>query len=308
MQLPGDVRGFVDEYAGQVPSSNLARAVAAMSEHYRGHRPTAALLLPAREKVAAYLVTRLPATYAAAFAVLSQVRHCPVTSLLDLGAGPGAATLAARQIFSLSQCTLIESDPDFVEVARQLLPEAELLPRDLRRFDEYPAHDLVVANCALSELSDADRSAVVDRAWRAARVALVILEPGSPAGFALIRTLRDRLLGQGAHMIAPCPAEGPCPMVAPDWCHFGQRVERTSLHRRMKRAELGYEDEKFSYVALAKAEVPRAAARILRRPEQRPGMIELVLCHGDQIRKERVTRRTPDAFRAARHALWGGEW
>jgi ribosomal protein RSM22 (predicted rRNA methylase) len=231
-----------------------------------------------------------------------------VTSLLDLGAGPGAATLAARQIFSLSQCTLIESDPDFVEVARQLLPEAELLPRDLRRFDEYPAHDLVVANCALSELSDADRSAVVDRAWRAARVALVILEPGSPAGFALIRTLRDRLLGQGAHMIAPCPAEGPCPMVAPDWCHFGQRVERTSLHRRMKRAELGYEDEKFSYVALAKAEVPRAAARILRRPEQRPGMIELVLCHGDQIRKERVTRRTPDAFRAARHALWGGEW
>jgi ribosomal protein RSM22 (predicted rRNA methylase) len=152
VQLPGDIRAFVDEYAGQVPSSNLARAVAAMSEHYRGHRPTAALLLPAREKVAAYLVTRLPATYAAAFAVLSQVRHCPVTSLLDLGAGPGAATLAARQIFSLSQCTLIESDPDFVEVARQLLPEAELLPRDLRRFDEYPAHDLVVANCALSEL------------------------------------------------------------------------------------------------------------------------------------------------------------
>jgi ribosomal protein RSM22 (predicted rRNA methylase) len=109
-------------------------------------------------------------------------------------------------------------------------------------------------------------------------------------------------------MVAPCPAEDACPMRAPDWCHFAARLERTGLHRRLKHGELNYEDEKFSYVVLAKAEVPRASGRIIRRPEQRPGLIQLVVCRGQEIRTERITRRDPERFRAARKSEWGGEW
>ena len=72
--------------------------------------------------------------------------------------------------------------------------------------------------------------------------------------------------------------------------------------------ELGYEDEKFSYVALAKTAVARAQARIIRRPEQRPGLIQLVVCRGDSTQHEKVTRRNPGAFRSARKAQWGDEW
>ena len=93
-----------------------------------------------------------------------------------------------------------------------------------------------------------------------------------------------------------------------DWCHFMQRVERTSLHRRMKNAALGYEDEKFSYIAVARQEILRAGARIIRRPQQSPGLVQLTLCSGDTIRPERVTRRDPQLFRAARKAEWGDEW
>jgi len=149
---------------------------------------------------------------------------------------------------------------------------------------------------------------LLERAWQAARVALVIIEPGSPAGFAVVRNLRDHLLGLGARMVAPCPGEGLCPMPSGDCCHFGQRVERTSLHRRMKEGALGYEDEKFSYVALAKKEIRRAEARIIRRPEHSPGLVQLVLCAGDQVRADRITRRNPVLFRAARKAEWGDEW
>jgi ribosomal protein RSM22 (predicted rRNA methylase) len=136
----------------------------------------------------------------------------------------------------------------------------------------------------------------------------VIVEPGSPAGFAVVREIRDHLLAKGACLAAPCPHTGPCPIVAPDWCHFAARLERTSLLRRMKHAALGYEDEKFSYVILTKTEVARAGARIIRRPEHRPGLIQLTLCRGDAIRTEGFTRRNPSAFRSARQAQWGEEW
>lgn len=97
-------------------------------------------------------------------------------------------------------------------------------------------------------------------------------------------------------------------MPAGDWCHFAARVERTGLHRRLKSGALNYEDEKFAYVAVARAETPHPAGRVVRRPEPRPGLIHLTVCRGDAISLENVTRRDPARFRAARHAKWGGEW
>ncbi len=312
MQVPLELREYVAALAGRVPSGELERACAAMSTHYRGRERTSSLALSPQAKIAAYLVTRLPATYVAAHAVLSELKHrlgnVPINCLLDLGAGPGAATLAARSLFPALAATLVESDPAFAAIARELLPGTTLLTQDLRSGTDYLPHDLVVASYALGELSPAHRVLVVDRAWQAARLALVLIEPGSPAGFAVVREIRDRLLTNGACMAAPCPGEGACPIVAPDWCHFAARLERTSLLRRVKHAALGYEDEKFSYVILTKAGVTRAAARIIRRPEHRPGLIQLTLCRGDALRVEGVTRRNAAAFRAARQAQWGEEW
>jgi ribosomal protein RSM22 (predicted rRNA methylase) len=312
VQLPPDLREYIAAQAERVPFAELERACAAMSAHYRGRERTSSLALSPQAKTAAYLATRLPATYVAAHAVLSELQRrlgdASIASLLDLGAGPGAATLAARSLFPTLAATLVESDPAFASIARELLPWAALLTQDLRSATGYLPHDVVVASYTLGELSPAHRLRVVERAWQAARLALAIVEPGSPAGFAVVREIRDHLLASGARMAAPCPHEGPCPIVAPDWCHFAARLERTSLLRRMKHAALGYEDEKFSYVILTKTEVARARARIIRRPEHRPGLIQLTLCRGDAIRVEDVGRRNPSDFRSARQAQWGEEW
>jgi ribosomal protein RSM22 (predicted rRNA methylase) len=312
VQVPPDLREYVAAQAERVPFAELERACAAMSAHYRGHERTSSLALSPQAKTAAYLVTRLPATYVVAHAVLSELRQrlgsAAIASLLDLGAGPGAATLAARSLFPALAATLVETDDAFSAIARELLPGTALLTQDLRSVIDYPPHDLVVASYALGELSPAHRLRTVDRAWQAARLALVLIEPGSPVGFAVVKEARDHLLASGARMTAPCPAEGPCPILAPDWCHFGARLERTSLLRRMKHGALGYEDEKFSYVILAKRSVTRATARIIRRPEHRPGLIQLTLCRGDAIRVEGFARRNRTAFRSARQAQWGEEW
>lgn len=300
MHLPDSVRRLIDERADAVGFPAIKRAAAALSGEYREGQ---AARIGTEERTAAYLVTRMPATYAAAHMVLQEVqdRVGAILSVLDVGAGTGAASLAARELFPAAAITMIERDTAMSAAAREWLPEARIVSGDATQILALPPHDLVIACYSLGEFS----AHLAAKLWQAARVALVVIEPGTPRGFASVLGVRDELLGAGAHMVAPCPAETACPMVDPDWCHFAARVERSSLHRRIKEAELGYEDEKFSYVALSREPVEMARARIVRRPVHQPGLIVLETCAPEGLRPERVKKRDRDAYRAARKAHWG---
>jgi ribosomal protein RSM22 (predicted rRNA methylase) len=303
VQLPQHVRRAVEERAETVGFATLKRAAAAMSDAYREGRIAR---LNAAERTAAYLVTRMPATYAAAHAVLREVQarlgETAIGSVLDAGAGTGAASLAARECWGqATRITMIERDGAFTEAARQWLPDVRVLADDLTRVESLPQHDLVMAAYSLGELE----RPMADILWKAARVALVVIEPGTPRGYSLVLQIRDDLLAAGAYMAAPCPAAMACPLTSPDWCHFAARVERSSLHRRIKDAELGFEDEKFSYVALAQEPMALPRARIIRRPQHAPGLIELRTCTPDGPRTRQVRKRDREAYRSARHAGWG---
>jgi ribosomal protein RSM22 (predicted rRNA methylase) len=303
---------MIEARAGAMPLERLRRAAKALSDHYRDHGAGGASSLASEERVAAYLATRFPATYAAAIGVLLEVQSRigdAVASILDLGAGMGAATLAAQRVFPrLQKSALVEADAAFIEAGRELLPDATWLRADLRRQRRFEPHGLVIASYALGELEQADALAAADAAWDAARNAFVLIEPGAPRAFDLVLAIRSRLIERGAHLIAPCPWQGPCPLAGRDFCHFAERVERSALHRRAKDAELNYEDEKFSYVAFSRTPVKRAAGRVIRRPEHQPGLITLEVCRGEAIAIERTTKRDRDRFRAARKASWGDEW
>jgi ribosomal protein RSM22 (predicted rRNA methylase) len=224
--------------------------------------------------------------------------------VLDIGAGSGAAALAAREHFPAARLTLIERDTALIEPARVWLPDAGFLAQDAARMESFPPHDLVIASYSLAEMGSAS-ARIAHRLWRAARVALLILEPGTPKGFAFLRAIRQELLSAGANMLAPCPAAMPCPMSADNWCHFAARVERSSLHRRIKDAALNYEDEKFSYIAFAREPVDLPSARIVRHPQHQPGLITLETCTPSGLATQRVLKRDRDSFRRARKAVWG---
>jgi len=299
VQLPVAIRQQIEDHADSLGFPALQRAAAALSAAYREGR-TARLSGP--ERTAAYLVTRMPATYAAAHSVLREVApHIAPASILDAGAGTGAASLAARVFFPDAQVTLIERDPSFAAAARQFLPDAALISSDIAHLNPLPPHDLVIAAYSLGEFG----AELAAHLWQATRVALILIEPGTPRGFALIRQVRTGLLAAGARMIAPCPASTACPLIDPDWCHFAARVERSSLHRRVKGGELGHEDEKFSYIALAREAVELPAARIIRHPRHHPGLIEIETCTPNGVRFERIGKRDRHRFRAARKAAWG---
>ncbi len=185
---------------------------------------------------------------------------------------------------------------------------ATWLDADLSHPTAFEEHDLVVISYAIGELSTRSVTRLISSAWEAARV-LVIVEPGTPKGFGHVLDVRNAMISAGAKLIAPCPHHEECPLAAAgDWCHFAERVERSAIHRRVKSAALGYEDEKFSYVVAAKDPVVRPAARVVRHPQVHGGHMQLTLCTAKGLQQATITRSQKALYRAARKARWGDAW
>ena len=142
--------------------------------------------------------------------------------------------------------------------------------------------------------------------WSKTRDMLLVVEPGTPAGYRRILELRGRLIARGAHVIAPCPHDGTCPLETPDWCHFVQRLPRSRAHKHLKGAELPFEDEKFSYVALARTPAAQRPARALAQPLVTKAEMRVKLCRPDG-RADIATfpRRDKVAYARVRRLGWG---
>jgi ribosomal protein RSM22 (predicted rRNA methylase) len=312
VELPRDLREGIEAAVAGVPGEDLTDAVDRLIDRYRADRPADEPILSGPVDVAAYAVYRMPATFAAVRAALAQLaRACPdlaPASQLDLGGGTGAAVWAARSVFSsLGTATVLDQVPEALEVGRRIDPP---LPVTWRRstMDELDTADLVTVSYVLSELSGADQAELVRRASLAAEQAVVVVEPGTPAGYRRILAARDVLVGLGRPIAAPCPHAQACPLLRGDWCHFGVRINRSALHRRLKSAELGYEDEKFSYVA-AGPTPSQGWGRVLRRPQQRKGLVSLRVCTPDPgVATDLVSKRQGERYKAARDVTWGDTW
>jgi ribosomal protein RSM22 (predicted rRNA methylase) len=315
MELPRALRQAVDQALEGVPARDLAAAAEALSKRYRAElrdgRPHVADDLAAR----AYLAARLPATYAAiraALSVVAEVRpQFAPRSLLDFGAGPGTVLWAARDCWSdLESATLIEASAAMRKFGAEFASQSGAAAIDWR--GDAPtagARDLVTLAYVLDELDAAQRTTLVQQLWSLTGDTLLIVEPGTPAGYRRILDARDLLLRQGAYMIAPCPHASACPLIAPDWCHFSRRVARSRAHLQAKKAEVPWEDEKFSYLAVARHSVTLPAARVLAPPRAGSGKVELKLCEGDgAARTVLVTRREGDRFKQAKRLGWGEAW
>jgi ribosomal protein RSM22 (predicted rRNA methylase) len=317
MELPPALRRAVDRALSGRRAGDLAAAAAALSQRYRDERRDGRRHVASDDDALAYLAVRMPATYAAvraSFAAIKQVRpdFAPKTAL-DIGSGPGTALWAAADCWpALADALLVEASPVFRACGEALAHEA-LLPRVTWRtadvasdaIDAAP-RDLVTVAYALNELAPEAQPALVQRLWQATADTLVIVEPGTPAGWRRVIAARAALIQAGAHVLAPCPHAHACPLSAPDWCHFAVRVARSRLHRLAKEAELSWEDEKFSYLAVSRQPASAAAARVIGRPRKGSGRVTLKLCRRDgSAGEELFSRRDGPAFKRAWRSDWG---
>jgi ribosomal protein RSM22 (predicted rRNA methylase) len=367
-RLPGALQDAIARFTDEIAPKELAARTASLSECYRGGAGSDAAIRDDRD-VAAYLATRLPATYAAMAAALDAVQQRAPQfvpgRLLDAGAGPGTASWAAVELWPLVQSvTMLDRHPRLLAAARTLaqssphpgLATAIFVAGDLAATVPSPtkpefvspdlagpshdvdrehnlrfhlplagrsnrrsasarggsgggsaAYDLVLAGYALAELPPQRVADTALALWNACSGVLVIVEPGTPAGFARILACRSALLTSDACIVAPCPAPYPCPIISPDWCHFAQRLPRSRAHLRAKSAQVPFEDEKFSYLAVARkgVELAPVAARIIAPPRaEKPG-IRLRLCTGGQIAERTVLKRDKPAFKSISRKSWG---
>ncbi|MFI9598603.1 small ribosomal subunit Rsm22 family protein [Streptomyces sp. NPDC052043] len=303
-----------------LPPRQAAGAVERLIANYRGSTPTDAPILRDRADVVAYAAYRMPATFEAVRSALAALAEAAPQwtpgSHTDVGGGTGAAAWAVGATWDgIRPVTVLDWAEPALALGREIA-EADPALRDARwqrarigaalTLDDT---DLVTVSYVLGELTEADRAAVVDAAAAAAR-AVVVVEPGTPGGYARVIEARDRLIAAGFQVAAPCPHSAACPIVpGTDWCHFSARVSRSSLHRQVKGGSLAYEDEKFSYVAATRFPATPAPARVVRRPQIRKGQVLLNLCAPDEgLRRETVTKRHGDLYKAARDTDWGAPW
>ncbi|WP_371597634.1 small ribosomal subunit Rsm22 family protein [Streptomyces sp. NBC_00564] len=303
-----------------LPPKAATQAVERLIANYRGRTPTHTPILRDREDVIAYAAYRMPATFEAVRTALSEFADAAPDwapdSHVDIGGGTGAATWAVNATWEGTRPVTVL---DWAEPALALGREIAAANPELKAAEWHRSRigaaltiestDLVTVSYVLGELADADRASVVDAAASAAQ-AVVIIEPGTPDGYARVIDARDRLIAAGFRIAAPCPHSARCPIVpGEDWCHFSARVSRSSLHRQVKGGSLPYEDEKFSYVAATRFPPAPASSRIVRKPQIRKGQVLLELCEPDEsLRRETVTKRHGLLYRAARDAAWGDAW
>ncbi len=314
-ELPAELKAALDAKLHGVSRNDAAERAALISKTYRDGGNSEAIR--SETDALAYALARMPATYAAVTATLNALqetnpRFAP-RSLLDIGAGPGTASWAAAEAFSsLTDFTLLDANNALRALALDLGHDSARLNKMTYQRGEAraalaaaEAADLVVASYVIAELSEVERSGLAELMWTKTRDTLLIVEPGTPAGYARITALRTQLIALGAHVAAPCPHDGRCPLAAPDWCHFTQRLPRLRAHKQVKGAELPFEDEKFSYVVLTRAPMAQRPSRVLTQPVVGKVEVTAKLCTSDGLVVTKVPSRAKTEYARARRWRWG---
>jgi ribosomal protein RSM22 (predicted rRNA methylase) len=297
--------------------------IAAIHQHVESGRHVNAMQL--REKYresknheglhGTYLMSRMPATYAAITKVLQELpTDSGIQSVLDIGSGPGTGLWAAQNVLSkLTSYTGIEGDPTFKRLAEQLSIGSTVssidwivgrYPNDLPNIKA----DLVLISYTVGENSSEVVLKTLNHLWQQNVTEwLIVIEPGTPKGFRSIMEIRNFVIQSGGHIYAPCSGNHPCPMAGDDWCHFSVRLNRSLLQKQVKQATLPYEDEKFSYLIVRKhpLEKEHGQGRVIKKPMIRSGHIALDVCSAEGYNRITVSKSEKETYHRAKKTEWG---
>lgn len=317
MELPIGLRIAIENEIAGIKHEQLKQDAQMLSKKYRSESKDGRRLLTSSNEAAAYSVVRMPATYGAVYTALKHTLsliHCDIESLIDVGAGTGAASWAADSLIPLKQIICLERERAMTQVGRRMMQEGSQVLQDAKWMEydlttgEIPGKaDLVIASYVLNELTEEERIKAVDKLWQAADKIVLIVEPGTPEAYSQLKRLRGYMLDKGAHLVSPCPHEHSCQLPEDDWCHFACRIPRSKLHRQLKEGEVPYEDEKFAYLAIARQQYRKPEGRILRHPIIEKGRVTLDVCCSEGISKVNISKKQGDLYKKARKAQWGDE-
>lgn len=305
MILPDYIRNQTEKLAERYKPSDLKKISSAMTDAYINNKGDGARLITTDEQTVVYAAARMPATYAAVYSALkASADGESFSSMLDVGAGTGAAFFAAHELTGVNDAVLVEREKAMTAVARSFCEagglSARIIKNDAATFTPDGKYDLVTISYALNEMTEEAREKLLDKLLAATKKLLLIVESGTPKAFLLQKEIRKYLTDKGAALCAPCPSNAACPLPADDWCHFSCRVERSRLHKFLKGGDSPFEDEKFTYSAFcADGSLSACKARVLRHPVTEKGKITLTVCDGKSVSSVAL-RKGEDGYKQAK--------
>lgn len=313
MEFPAELRCEIEQLLSQENTADMSAAAEGISRRYRENDGSGRRMVSSRRDILAYAAVRMPATFGAVCRSLQLTLECvpeerrEFHTVLDIGAGTGAASIAAALTAECSEIRCIEREPEMMALG-ELFTGICGVPAQWSRGDITEdisgKAELVLCSYCLNELTQSDRRNAVKRLWDSTQRMLLIIEPGTPEGWSHMMEIRRQLIDMGGHIAAPCPSQGECPLDGGDWCHFTERIQRSRMHKRLKGGDVPYEDEKFCFIAASREPAEPCGARVLRHPLTESGRITLELCTPAGRERRMVTKKSPQ-FKAARKAESG---
>ena len=316
MELPIELKEKIEEELGNVDIKELKESAKNISERYREKTENKSKnrLINNEIEAIAYSASRMPATYGAIYKAL---KHCievlklennniEIESLLDVGAGTGAASWASLELLNIKEITCIENEENMLKMYKKLISDKEkeldnikCIKKNLIVDEIDEKSDLVIVSYVINEISKENREKVLKKLIDATNKILLIVEPGTPEGFNTIKAIRKYFIENKEKILAPCPHNLECKIDENDWCSFSVRVARSKLHKSLKDGDVPYEDEKFSYIAICKDKRKINVKNIiLRHPIIEKGKITCKLCSNKGIIEEKViTKKDKELFK-----------
>ena len=99
MDIPEGLKDSINRLLSENKASNIIESAQTISNRYRKNDGKGKRLLTNESEAVSYVISRMPATYAAVYSVFKQILanyNEKMTSLLDVGAGTGAGTWAVN--------------------------------------------------------------------------------------------------------------------------------------------------------------------------------------------------------------------
>lgn len=308
MDLPIELKIELENYLTGINIEKLSKVSKELTKKYTEISGNGANLIGSIDEAHVYSICRMPATYSAVTSsILSamNIDKIEIDSLLDVGAGTGAGAWAIYNLLHPTSITCVEREIKMSDIGKQLMVNGPSAIRNCvwkqkNILDIDEKADMVLASYVLSEMSEGQRTFMVDLLWKSASKYLVIVDTGTPKVFNIMKKIRLQLLGINAYQVAPCPHSEKCEMPDNDWCHFVCRLQRSKLHKAIKEGDCPYEDEKFTYLVFSKKEIDVKSSRVIRRPVKESGKIYLKVCTANGIRNITVSKKDKELFKKAR--------
>ena len=314
MKIPELLENEIEEKLNHIKLTELKQYASKLSEKYMYQERTGDTLLNTELEALAYSIMRMPATYGAVYTALKNTLEridCNIQSVLDIGAGTGAATWAISELLETKNMRCLEREQVMLELGKAFMSQNPKLKdvswnyMDIVEDKLDTKADLVVTSYMLNEIKPENRKSVIDKLIKSSNHIVLMIEPGTPEGFKNIKEVQKIAIENGLHIIAPCTFQGICPLPDDDWCHSIVRMERTKVHKVLKNADLPYEDEKFSYIAISKENYNNMGIRILRHPMIEKGKVTLKVCHNGKIEEMVVTKKDKELFKMVKKKKCG---